>query len=101
MSKMKHYVSSKPAYIGGELFPAGRPFVSDTESPSDDWEEITPKAAAVVDSSEQAVPDNADLGALSKTGLQAVAYMRNVAGIADLDNDGLRDAIRASYEAKL
>lgn len=98
--KMKHYTSTKAVYTGGQFVPPGRPFVSDAK-PSDDWEEISAKEAAIDEGATSAIPDDADLDALSKAGLQAVAFMRHVSGIKDLDNDGLKDAIRASYEPKL
>ena len=100
MADMKHYVSDKEAYVGGVYYKPGVPFVTDAE-PGDGWEKVTPKAAAIMETSQDAVPDDADLEALPATALKAVAFMRRVTGIADLDGDGLKDAIRASYEPKL
>ena len=62
---------------------------------------MSAKDAAVQETATNAVPDDADLEALTKAPLQAVAFMRHVQGIADLDVDGLKAAIRASYEPKL
>ena len=98
--KVKHYVSESEAYVGGQLHRPGEPFATDA-APAEDWTEITPKEAAVADVATQRVPDDAELEALPKPALQAVAYMRHVAGLGTLDVEGLRNAIRASYEAAL
>lgn len=100
MADMKHYTSTSPVYTGGQFVPAGTPFVSDAKA-GEDWEEISAKEAAADEASTNRVPDDADLEALGKAALQAVAFMRHVPGIGELDAGGLKDAIRASYEPKL
>ena len=113
MTKAKHYVSTQPTTAPGYYVPAGTPFVwepskvegedgKETDSePGKDWEEVTPKAAAAIEASVETVPDDADIEALSKYALEAVAFMRKVPDIGELDKDGLVDAIKSSYEAKL
>lgn len=114
---MKHYVSESPVYTGGQFYKPGTPFawgpaeveVTDENGkkskqhtkPGDDWKVVPPKEVAAVEASIERVPDDADLEALQKPALQAVAFLRHVPGIKTLDEKGLKDAIRASYEPKL
>ena len=111
------YKASQPVQVGGIIYPAGEPFAweaseyevegedgkktTEKTKPGKDWEKVSAKDAAVQETATNAVPDDADLEALTKAPLQAVAFMRHVQGIADLDVDGLKAAIRASYEPKL
>ncbi len=100
MSKMQTYKSSMPAEVGGHLYKPGEPFVTDAE-PAEEWEKITVKEAAIEETAQNPVPDDADLEALPLTSLKAVAFIRHVQGIDKLDADGLKAAIRASYEPRL
>jgi hypothetical protein len=100
MSKMQTYKSPMPAEVGGHLYKAGEPFVTDAE-PAEEWEKITEQEAVIEETAQNKVPDHADLESLPLTALKAVAFLRHVQGIDKLDNDGLKTAIRASYEPRL
>ncbi len=97
------YRAPHAVQINGELHKAGTVFHADPSQVQvgDKWEKVTEAQAASIEASTNHVPDDADLEALPKTALQAVAYLRHVPGIAALDTDGLKTAIRASYEPKL
>lgn len=97
---MKTYTSTQPFYDGSMYHKAGEPFATDLAK-KEEWTEVKPKEAAAIEASLNPVPDDADLEALPLTALKAVAYLRHVPRIAELDADGLKTAIRASYEPKL
>lgn len=100
MAKAKNYISSTETYVGGQLYGAGEPFISDAK-PGENWKEVSPDAAAIMETAQQQVPDHAELDGLSKYALEAVAYTRMVSGIGELDKDGLINAIKMSYEPSL
>ena len=106
------YKAPHPVQVGGVIYPAGEPFIWESQTlkidgkdvktePGSEWEKVTVAEAAAQESSTNKVPDHADLEALPLGSLKAVAYLRHVAGIGDLDAEGLKTAIRASYEPKL
>lgn len=98
---MKTYISTQPKQgKDGVYYKAGEPFITD-EKKKDEWTEVSVKEAAAIEASTNPVPDDADLEALPVAALKAVAFIRHVPGIATLDGDGLKTAIRASYEPKL
>lgn len=99
MSKMQTYVSARPVYTGSVYYKPGEVFATDAE-PGDDWEKVSPKAAAAIAASTDSVPDDANLEAASKAALEAVAIMKHV-NIAGLDKPALITAIKAAYEPKL
>lgn len=107
------YKAPHAVQTGGVLYPAGEAFAWEPQTvtvegkdvqtkPGENWEKVSPKEAAITETATNKIPDDADLEALPVTALKAVAYLRNVAGIAELsDADALKTAIRASYEPKL
>lgn len=107
------YKAPHAVQAGGIIYAAGEPFIWESQkvkvdgkevdtTPGESWEKVPAKEAMVMATSQEQVPDDADLDALPVTALKAVAYMRRVSGIADLsDGDALKAAIRASYEPKL
>lgn len=97
---MKTYISTQPFYDGATFFKAGEPFATDLPK-KDEWTSVKPAEAAAIEASTNPVPDDADLEALPLASLKAVAFIRHVPRIASLDADGLKAAIRASYEPKL
>jgi hypothetical protein len=97
---MKTYTSTQPFYDGSLYFKPGEPFSTDL-SAKDEWTEVKPTEAAAIEASLNPIPDDADLEALPLTALKAVAYLRHVPRIGEMDADGLKTAIRASYEPKL
>lgn len=98
--KPKTYTSTEDVYVGGEYTKAGRPFTTDV-APSKSWTAVSETEAAAITASTEHVPDDAELDALPLTALKAVAFLRRVQGIDKLDADGLKTAIRASYEPAL
>ncbi len=104
MSKMQSYVSTTDAYVGKEYVKAGKVFVTDAE-PGEDWEKITPKAAAAIEAATDRVPDDAQLDAASAAALEAYALVKHVPIIGDdgkrLDRAGLLSAVKAANEPKL
>lgn len=98
---MKTYKSNLPAQVDGVYYKPGEPFATDAK-PSEGWEAITVKEAVATEAALNPVPDDADLEALPKSALQAVAFLRHVPQISNLKTeDALRTAIRASYEPRL
>lgn len=107
------YKADHPVQAGGVLYPAGEPFLWEPQTikvdgkdvqtkPGESWEKVKQQDALIIESSQNQIPNDADLDALPVTALKAVAYMRNVAGISELKDDvALKAAIRASYEPKL
>lgn len=107
------YKAPHAVQAGGIIYAAGEPFIWEAQkvkvdgkevdtTPGESWEKVPAKEAMVMATSQEQVPDDADLDALPVTALKAVAYMRRVSGIADLkEADDLKAAIRASYEPKL
>ena len=107
------YKAPHAVQAGGIIYAAGEPFIWESQkvkvdgkevetTPGDSWEKVPAKEALVMATSQESIPDDADLDALPVTALKAVAYMRRVSGIGALgDGDALKAAIRASYEPKL
>jgi hypothetical protein len=114
MVMTKFYKAPHPVQVAGVYYPEGEPFsfeptvigkdADGKEVKSQvgaDWQEIKPAEASAIEAATNPIPDHADLEALPLTALKAVAYIRYVAGIDGLDAEGLKTAIRASYEPKL
>lgn len=97
---MKTYTSTQPFYDGAMYYKPGEPFSTDTKA-KDEWTAVSAKDAAAITASTDTVPDDASLEELSKYALEAVAFMRHVPTIKELDKPGLITAIKASYEPKL
>lgn len=97
---MKTYKSTQPAQVDGVYYKPGEPFTTDAKK-AESWEEVDVKEAMATEAATNPVPDDADLEALPLTALKAVAYLKFVQGIDKLDADGLKTAIRASYEPRL
>lgn len=107
------YKAPHPVQVAGTYYPAGEVFAftpaelgKDGEKtimsqPGSEWEKVNVTEASSTVASHNSIPDDADLEALPLTALKAVAFLRHVPSIDKLDAEGLKTAIRGSYEPKL